>query len=867
LRLASKLAFIILSLSAILPSRSAILAQSLPGEKHPRFEDPAYSVHYPRDRSMDVKNMVLNLSFDWERRWVGGDVTFTLSPLAEPLDTVILDSAELQIKKVTAGDASLKFATAGEQLLVDLGRSVSPGEEVTFTVTYEARPRRGLFFVGPDRGYPEKPRMIYNQGEGEGNHWWFPCYDYPNDRSTFEEYFTVAAPFTALGNGRLVEVKTYPGGDKRTFHFRQEVPAVSYLVSVAVGEFDIVKQEYDGIPSEYYVPRGTPSGDVLRSFGRTPDMMKFFSEKIGVRYPYAKYAQSAMVDFIYGGMENISATTQNFETIHPAEVEKEASSEGLVAHELAHQWWGDLLTFRDWAHAWISEGFATFFGQLYKEHAEGEEEFQYEMLLGARAYMKEDSEEYRRPIVEPSYDDSMDIFDSHLYRKGGWTLHMIRGIVGDDLFWKAIRRYAADHKAGIVVTDDFRRALEEETGQSLVWFFDEWYQHGGHPEFRVTQKWDAKEKAVRLKVEQKQLVDDLTPIFRMPVKIVFEGESASWEFTIRVSRATEEFTFPLPEPPRMTRFDAGYHVLKTLEFDRSLEELSFQLSRDPDVPGRVWAAEQMGSRPVDVAAAGALAEALGKEKFWGVRLEIAKNLGRIRVPEARDALIRALKDSDTRVRAAAVESLGRFREDPKGAEAIRSTFRSEKNPYLRGAAAKAIAASRAPEAFTLLKEAASIPSYRSVMATSAYEGMQDLGDPRAIPVLKEGAKYGRPRHQREAAILALGKMARGEQKKELVDDLMQFLQDPWIFARDAAIQALGKAGDERAIPALVDASRGEIDPRLRRHARQAVAAIRKAGTAADLDELKARIEALKDNTESLRERILRLEGEKGESLP
>jgi aminopeptidase N len=862
-RVVERAGFAVLAQILCLSTLPVALARGISGEKHLRYDDPAFSRHEPRDRDMDVERMVLNLTFDPERKWVGGEVAFTVSPIAEPLETAVLDAAELQIKKVTLGTAALAFRTAGEKLLVDLGRKVPPGEKITFVVAYEARPRRGLFFVGPDKSYPAKPPMIYNQGEGEQNHWWFPCYDYPNDRSTFEEYYTVPAPMTALGNGRQVDVKIAPGGARRTFHYLQEVPAPSYLVSVAAAEFDIVKQDYDGIPAEYYVPRGTPAADVLRSFGRTPDMMKFFSEKIGVRYPYAKYAQSAMVDFIYGGMENISATTQTFETIHPAEVDKEASSIGLVAHELAHQWWGDLLSFRDWSHAWLSEGFATYFENLYKEQAFGEEEFQYEMLQDARRYLQEDREDYRRSIVEARYADPMDLFDSHLYPKGGWTLHMLRGIVGDDLFWKSIRRYAADHKAGTVVTEDLRRAFEAETGRSLVGFFDQWYQHGGHPEFRVTQSWDEKEHRVRLKVEQKQIVDDLTPVFTLPVRIEFAGESATWEFTVTVARPLEEFSFPLPEPPRMTRFDAGYHLLKTLEFDRSLEELSTQLSRDPDVPGRVWAAEQLGARPVDAAAAGVLAGALAKEPFWGVRADIAKSLGKIRVAAARDALLSALKDPDTRVRAEAVESLGRFRDDPKAADAIRTAFRREQNPYVRAAAAKAFAASRAPGAFDLLKEAASLPSYRDVIAAGAYAGMEDLGDPRAIPLLKEGTKYGRPRHQREAAIQALGKMARGDARKEISDFLTQLLQDPWVFARDAAIQALGKAEEEKAIPALLDASRGEIDPRLRRHARQAVASIRKGGAPADLDELRSRIDALKDTTESLRDRVDRLEGEKG----
>ena len=860
---------LLLGLVALLPfvAGPPAFAQALRGEGRRPFGDATSTVHYSRDRSYDVKHMVLSLSFDWGRKWVGGETAITLTPLAEPLKTVRLDAAEMKITEVAAGERALTHWTSGEVLLVDLGREVKPGEEITLTIRHEAIPSRGLYFVSPDKAYPKKPRMIYSQGEEEDNHWWFPCYDYPNDRTTWEMFLTVPAGFTALGNGRLMETREIPGGAKRTFHWSQEIPASSYLVSVAIGEFEVLREEYDGIPVEYYVPKGTPREDALRSFGLTPDMMKFFSEAIGIRYPYAKYAQSAMADFIYGGMENVTATTQTLETIHPADVEKEASSVGLVAHELAHQWWGDFLTCRDWSHAWLNEGFATYFENLYKESRTGKDEFQYEMLADERSYMKEDETEYRRPIVESRYTDPFDLFDSHLYPKGGWTLHMLRGIVGDDLFWRSIYRYAGDHKAGNVITDDLRRAFEAVTGRNLEWFFNEWYHHGGHPEYRVNQTWDEKTGTVRLRVEQVQKVDALTPLFRMPVKVVFSTDAASWDFTLEISRQMEEFSFPLPEPPKMTRFDAGYHVLKTLDFQRSVEELRYQLVHDPDVPGRAWAAEQLGRKTRDESAVEALGETLAKEPFWGVRVEIVKALGKIRLPAARDALIGALKDTDTRVRAAAVDSLGRFRDDPMAAEAIRGVFRGEKNIYVRGAAARAYAAVRAPDAFSLLKEAASVVSYREVVATGAYEGMQDLGDFRAVPVLKEGARYGHNRRRREAAIKTLGDFARGDSKRDVVDFLLPLLQDPWIFARDAAIEALGKAKDERAIPALLDASGSEIDARLRRHAREAIAAIRRAGSPADLEELRKRLDQLQDSSDSLRERMIRLETEKGGSRP
>jgi aminopeptidase N len=858
----------------VIPLRAAALLAVIaigilpvPGGPRKPFSDATAAHHEPPDRAIDAIHLHLDLSFDASRKWVGGEATLTLTPFAAPLDTVALDAEDLRIREVREGASRREFRVAGGRLLVDLGRAVPPGEEIVLAVSYEANPRRGLYFVGPDRGYPAKPVMVYSQGQTDQSRAWFPCVDSPNERMTWEQSYTVPVPFTAVGNGRLVEVKSPPGGRSRTFRWMQEIPAPAYLVSVAIAEYDVIREEHRGVPIEYYVPRGTPKETALRSFGLTPDMMEFFSSWIGVAYPYPRYAQTTIVDFLHGGMENLGATTQTYDTLHPAEVDREASSVGLVAHELAHQWWGDLLTCRDWAHAWLNEGFATYFENLYKERRLGADEFQYEMFRDAEAYFEEDEKEYRRPIVQEVFTHPDDLFDSHLYPKGGWTLHMLRGILGDDLFRESLQAYAQTHRAGSVVTEDLRKSVEETTGRSLEWFFRQWYLRGGHPEIRITQDWDAASRLVRLRVEQTQATDALTPVFRAPVRIAFHGDAGVWEFPVELADAAEEFAFPLPEAPRMTRFDAGYHLLKKLEFPRTAAELTVQLREDPDVPGRIWAAEQLATRVRDGGAASALAVALSKEPFWGVRAEIARSLRKLRLAESRDALIAARGDSDTRVRAAAIASLGSFREDPKAADAIRRAWREEKNDYVRAAAAKAFASARASGALSLLREALATPSHRDVIAVAASEGMEDLGDPAAVPALRDAARYGRPRRQREAAIRALGKLAKGDAKRPILDLLLDLLHDPWIFARDAAIQALGDARDDTAVPALADAARGETDARLRRHARQAIEAIRSAGSATELEELRRRIEQMEDSTRGLRERIERLEREKGSPPP
>ncbi|MCZ6669809.1 MAG: HEAT repeat domain-containing protein, partial [Acidobacteria bacterium] len=494
---------------------------------------------------------------------------------------------------------------------------------------------------------------------------------------------------------------------------------------------------------------------------------------------------------------------------------------------------------------------------------DGADDFQYRLLGNARAYFKEDREKYRRSIVENVYTDPMDVFDRHLYPKGGWTLHMLRGVVGEDLFWKTIRTYAREHFAGVVTTEDLRATFEKVTGRGLVWFFDQWYHHGGHPEFRVRQEWDEAQGAVRLEVEQVQEVDRVTPLFRMPVRLEFSGDSWSREFRIEVSREREEFTFPLPEPPLMTRFDAGQFLLKKLEFQRSLTELVYQMEHDSDAAGRIWAAEQMGQRAGQRQSAQGLLEALRREPFWGVRIEIAKAMGKLHLPVSFDTLLEtAGGDPDSRVRAAALAALGKYHGDAAGAGAIRASFQSETNEYVRAAAVKAYAESGAEDAAAFLEKAVPISSHREVIATATYEGMAKLKDRSFLPTLRKGAAEGNGRRRREAAIKALGKMAAGEEMEEIVDLLIDLLGDPSVFAREAAIKALGTAGSPKAVPLLQAAALNEYDSRLRRAARASVEKIRDSGGSGQgLAKLQERIDNLEAETRQLREELERDSGE------
>ncbi|NIT57927.1 MAG: aminopeptidase, partial [Aliifodinibius sp.] len=317
-------------------------------------------------------------------------------------------------------------------------------ETIIVAIEYEAQPRAGLYFVHPEIGYPDKPWQIWSQGEMEFNSHWFPCYDFPNDRMTSEMIVTVPKWQMAISNGELLAVTENDASNTITYHWKESVPHVTYLLSLVVGEFLEARDEWtggsprrNGVPVTYYV-EPQDSHKVARSFHKTVEMMDFFSHKTGIDYPYEKYAQTTIRDFMWGGMENISATTLTRNTLHDQRAHLDYTSDGLVAHELAHQWWGDLLTCNNWNHIWLNESFATYFDALYVDHDMGNDEFIMEMQQNRNRYLKEDSTKYRRPIVYNLYEDASQMFDRHTYQKGSWVLHMIRYILGDELWWKAI---------------------------------------------------------------------------------------------------------------------------------------------------------------------------------------------------------------------------------------------------------------------------------------------------------------------------------------------------------------------------------------------------------------------------------------------
>ncbi len=821
------------------------------------FNLPGDTPHYPRDRTVDFLHTRIEVALDFENAALAGRVVHTVEPIIDGVTAVELDAVEMTIESVAVEGARAEHAQDDDKIRVRLPRARSTGETFSIEVVYRCRPRRGLYFVRPDAAYPDKPLIAWTQGQDVDSRYWFPCFDVTHDRATTELLATVPAHMTAVGNGALVEVTEDAERGTKTYHWRESVAHAPYLTTLVAGELSEIREDVDGIPVVYYCVPGREE-DTRRAFGKTPAMMRFFRERIGIEYPYEKYAQVAVPDFIFGGMENASATTQTDRVLHDERAHLDFDGgDFLAAHELAHQWFGDLWTCRDWSHGWLNEGFATFFETLFTEHDRGWDDYAYELLQNTQAYLDEDSGRYRRPIVTNVWSGPIDIFDRHLYEKGGLVLHMLRWVLGEDLFWKAIRHYAAVSAGKNVLTADLQRAITEATGRNVDWFFDQYVYGGGHPEFKVSWEWDEDASLARVKVEQTQKLDELTGLFRTPVEIALHTSAAEHRFRVEVSENEHVFSFRLNERPAMVRFDPGNWLLKTLDFKKATKEEVHQLTHDPDPIGRVRAARSLG-RKGSAEAVAALRTALLADRFWGVQAEAAKALGQARSAAALDALIEGLAAvAHPKARRRIVEAIGEFRED-RAAQALIPVADGDASYFVEAAAAKALGKTHSTLAFDAMVRQLGKESFAQVIRAGVFEGFAGLKDDRALPILEDWTRYGRPNQAREAAVGALGKLAEG--KPDVIDHLVDLLDDPWFVVRLRAVAALQDARDRKAIPALRRLETRDLDGRVRRRCREAIASLSAAkGQVEEVKHLTDEVEKLHDANKELRDRLEKLE--------
>jgi len=814
---------------------------------------------YGRGRPADIKHIKLDLTLDFENESLSGTATTTLAPVGDPLDEIVFDSVGLDISKVLADDGSeLDFEVTTDKLKVFQPHPAQPGEEFSVAVTYSTKPATGMHFRTERMGYKPEETQAWTQGEAEYARYWFPCFDYPNERASTEMIATVPEELMALSNGELLEVTADPSAGTKTYHWLQSVPHVSYLVSLVVGRYVDIKDSYRDIPLHYYVPPEREQ-DARLSFAKTPDMVRFFEEKIGVPYPYEKYAQVTVVDFVVSGMENTSITTLTERTLHDEAAHLTYSSDWLVAHELAHQWWADLLTCRDWSHIWLNEGFATYFQALYTEHDRGEDEFAYDLLSGLRRIIDVDKGPNRAPIVRTEYSAPWNLFDARSYTKGEWVLHMLRRQLGDDLFWKCMHEYCVRHIGEAVETTDLMRTIEDVTGRGMERFFDQWVYHGGYPELDISYSWENDEKLAKLVVKQTQTVDEITPVFEFSTEILFSCPGGDHVETVEISEKEHTFHVPLPEPPEFVRFDPNCSVLARVEFDKPKPMLLAQLAGDKTAVGRVLATEGLKKLDTDVVVE-ALEKALLDDAFWGVRAKAAAALGEVDNDNALDALLAGLQQEEARVRIEVVKALGTI-DKSEAHDALIRVVDTEQSPYVVAAALEALGTLKVQKAKKRITKALSHDSHNEVVRCAAFEALVSLEAEDSLKTIAAYTASGKPRTSRPDAISAVGRLGKWMDEKDKPRKvLLDLLEDPSPRIRSAVVRALGDLGDPQAIDEIETFAETSKDPDEKKRAEQAVKEINAAREQTEeVKELRKQVEELKKAGDKTDKRIKEIE--------
>src|SRR5215472_9545094 len=585
---------------------------------------------YARSKDYDLQHSKVVMRFDIGQKKVIGDVTHTVAVLVLGTEEVSFDSVGLQIQSVTVNRATARFETTDTKLKVFLPKSAKPGEKLDIEIKYEARPTKGLYFILPDKDYPERPVQIWTQGESEDTRYYLPTYDYPNDRLTTETILTVPAQWKTISNGKLVSVKDVGDGLK-VWTWRESLPSSTYLFTIVAGELVEVKDTWRSVPVTYYAPKDR--GDRLNpSYSRTPAMIELFSKKLGVDYPWEKYAQVMVDEFVAGGMENSSATTNTADSLqHPKLVPKyQENQDPLIAHELGHQWFGDMVTTKDWGNIWLNEGFATFMETVWAESHYGKDTADYERWQNSREWFAMRSL-YAKPIVRYDFEDSEE-FDGNAYGKGGWVLYMLRHQLGEQAFYAGLKHYLEVNRGKNVVTSDLIKAIEEATHTSLDQFFQQWVYGAGAPKFEVSYTYDEAKKQVAMTVKQAQTREGRVGLFNVPMDVEITTAGGARLYPIHVTQESEVFTFPADSAPLMVLFDKGTQILKSMEFKKDKKELLYQLKNATEVADRADAVEDLSKIKGDDSVVAALGDALRNDKSSGVRRTAAEALGEIGGP-------------------------------------------------------------------------------------------------------------------------------------------------------------------------------------------------------------------------------------------
>ena len=685
------------------------------GQKVDVYKRP---VQAERSRDFDAIHYKITLSVDLNQKSLEGENQLTLSPLNDNFDRVVIDAAYLIVSSVINIDGKeLIFEQKDNHVFINLNKSYNHTDTLQLTVKYKLNKQApGLNFIAATA---TNPLMVSSDCFPNKARQWVPCYDYPNDKVTTEMIVTVDKKYKVLSNGRLISVKENDLQGTVTFHWSQELPFSTYLINLSIADYAVIKDSLGSLPINYWVYKDLEAA-AKTTFRKTPYMINFYSNLYSYAYPWAKYDQ-VITSYMGGGAEAVSATILGEGIVMDTIAEKDYSMESVIAHEIAHQWWGDLTTFRSWDHTWLNESFATYSAYLYTRFDKGEDAAAFDLLGKKNQYLKEAHNRYMRPIVFNRYNDPNDNFDSHTYPKGACMLHLLRYMLGDDTFFRMLSTFLHQNEFKPVDTHDLMKTVKEVSGKNMDWFFEQFIFSPGHPVFEVTQSWNESTKKLTMAILQKQDTVAGVPIYNLPVNIGFVIGGKKIVKEIWLKEKLETFDFEFAAQPQLVRFDEGNWLLKEITFRKPIEELLYQAEND-DMIGRLEAVNELKTYSVNKLTFLVWTKLATKDTFWAIRQAAIENIGNYYGDKSVELFKICLQDESSKVRQTAIRLLGDLK-DPKMIKLFENVFGSENSYAVQAESLKSIGKSGGKQQVPFLKSAETRKSYKNVVSKAAIEAV------------------------------------------------------------------------------------------------------------------------------------------------
>lgn len=623
----------------------------------------------------DLLHTRLWVKFDFEKQWMYGKAVLSFKPYARPSFYLDLDAKSMEIKKVAIlngkDTSNLKYEYDGSSIKIALDKVYKNDEEFNVFIDYIAKPNevkqkgsaaindaKGLYFINPLGKDADKPTQIWTQGETESNSCWFPTIDSPNEKMTQEISITVPDKYLTLSNGLMTESQKDNKG-MRTDTWKQKLPAAPYLTMMAIGEFAVIPDKWRNIDVNYYVEKEYQPY-ARKIFGNTPEMLEFYSQTLGVAYPWEKFSQIVVRDYVSGAMENTSAVIHGEFLQSTARELLDGDNEEVIAHELFHHWFGDLVTAESWSNLTVNESFATYGEYMWNEHKYGRDQADFSLNNDLNNYLAQAQTKRGANLVRFDYEDKEDMFDGVSYQKGGRILHMLRKYLGDAVFYNGLKIYLTENKFKAAEAHHLRLAMEQASGEDLNWFFNQWYFNHGHPEITISHQYNDTTKTENVSIEQTQDFDK-NPLFTLPIKIDYyhDGKVESQNFTL--TKAKEEIKLPATKPGDLINIDAEKMLLAVKKENKAAKEWIFMYYNAPLYLDRFEALSKIaGMSSVPNEGNKMVFDAMS-DKHWNIRNLAIKNVKKaiaFNKELSKDILVdRAEHDPKSSVRAAAIKAL------------------------------------------------------------------------------------------------------------------------------------------------------------------------------------------------------------------